>query len=312
MIDSLVTRGKIKKGQIPNLDKLSRPYLQSEVGTGKTSRTRYRNLWVDIDYEHGRPKEMSVIGSPTKFHFGNNVLNFSLRDFKRSVKSVSKDLGIDYLEFDVNSIEVGANVVVNHPPEMYCIGLISHSHRKMKRSVIRDYETVLFANRTNKEMIFYNKSLEARKFLPSWLQGINILRYEYKIKNKVLEFMKLESLKVKDLCTRSVWNKLIKVWYSEYRKINRMGNLIITGNLTVPRLRNHLVIKAINLIGPNKIQGMIESHIRDKKLKGNKASRLIHWISNLMDDPEYTVRSFLFREFDTKIELIAISSMKFL
>lgn len=308
MIDKIIARGEISKNS--KLDLLSlNLQLKKEYDNGfKTNWGNLGNLKVEIDFDNKHnPTHISVFGSPVKYAYGNNVNNYTYSDLKYAFFKVSEDLGLDYLSFDVNSLEVGANFIMMRDPKLYLSSIIDHKQTRMKLSIFRDYESIYLANRTRKEIIFYNKSKESKSYIPEELKGLHILRYELKLKSKINEVLK-KSVNVRNLLDKDLYNHLLYLWYTEYLMVQKEKNSKLNFKPTITRIKNFLVQEGIRNIGYKHLLNYLEESFKENHMKGNEVTRPRNWIKNQMQNNDNDFLN-LNNELDRNVERAFLSHL---
>ena len=123
-----------------------------------------------------------INGSWAKFKYGENITELDIISTKEVMDEVSELLHTDISNGDITQLEIGTNMFTEYPPKEYLLRLGN------KRGYEREApyaETIRFTNgdaQRKRELIFYNKGLEALKKgeLTNKYKDLNILRYEMK------------------------------------------------------------------------------------------------------------------------------------
>lgn len=194
-------------------------------------------------------------GSLNKFLYGTNLGRFTKLDVEQSINDLSKLIEIDLTEAIIKRIDIGANIYMEKPVSSYLPLLVNKP--LFKHTTFNDLETVIFYTEKT-SLTFYDKVKEfnssrtprqARKVLSSFLDNKNILRYELQLKKRLDVHKIKEELKLKDLFDKRIYIKLIKLWYDNYRSIEKDNFNIVS--CYIP-FEEYLKIRGIKSIGLSK------------------------------------------------------------
>lgn len=123
-----------------------------------------------------------INGSWAKFKYGENITELDIISTKEVINEINDLLHIDISNGNITQLEFGTNIFTEYPPKEYLLRL--GNKRDYRRSAPYE-ETIRYSNgdtQRKRELIFYNKGLEALKRgqIPNKYKDLNILRYEMK------------------------------------------------------------------------------------------------------------------------------------
>jgi len=308
MIDGIIASGKITKTSGLKILNLVPPDYETLSSRPRPKKYRLNNLHVDVDYNNKGPVSISIMGSPNKFNYGNNANNYTIFEFKESLIELSHKTGIDCMKLNLHKVEVGSNFIMKNTPPLYTSSLFGHPESRMKKSQLKNFQTVYFENSTRKKMIFYDKGAESVKSIPDELIRYNLLRYEYILKRKINESLG-SYLTVGDLLNKEIYNQLLKLWRDHYFKLIRKDVSTFKGKPKVSDLTPFFSKIGISSFGYTESSLIIENGINDFKLKGNEATRPRSWLKNQMTEDKFSKPLDLFIELDEKVQRVYESNL---
>ncbi|HEY0055195.1 MAG TPA: phage/plasmid replication protein [Pedobacter sp.] len=269
---------------------------QYEVGyKGKSTNAIYKNFNFSIT-----PIKVKICGSLTKLHAGNNIVNTSYYDDLASIKELEAVLGISLGNALVNRIDIAYNFQMEH--EIYKYLDLLFSPLSTFKDIIYGKETKEFRNKDS-SIIFYDKVKEAflKKRKPIEFKNLNLLRYELRLRKLSFKKLGICDLTFKDLSDRSMYSKLIDVWYNNYQRVPKLS-LAPSSAINFKKLstcKDSLVLQAISsLEGIERV--MKELDCSNATAKTKFAIRQYF----LKIKEHYTLSPLLVQELDEKVEFV--------
>lgn len=244
---------------------------------------------------------ISVKGSLCKYYYGNNCETLNQSSTKEALENISSDLSLDLNKAMVSRIDFSTNIITKYKPTIYYPYLGNHS-----RFTRHPQESSLYYNQRSKKLLFYDKIKEAKNKkmdIPIQYIGENLLRYELVLKKDVARFLKYNSLLVQDLSTDVLFKKLLHIWYTYYKSIDKISKTIkiMPDNIKTPKDVKEVLYNAFirsNPIEVNKL--MNELKARDVFEHKEYYSRLKSSIRKIQKNE--IVENDLMDELNKKIE----------
>lgn len=243
-------------------------------------------------------------GSLSKYYLDNNISTLTKSDTARAIEKLSDGIGLKLMDAKVTRIDLGANLLMNRPPEAYYPFLIEcQSYQRNMR------KGSLYFNHGNMCMIFYNKIKEATAkgvTVPEIVQGSNLLRYELRIMKKVNQKLNADVTGAM-LTDEKFYMRVVNRWHAEYQKIIKAREFMPNSkNMKTPKdywkQKNE---QALHIIG-------LDAALKEvDQLKAMQAfdkpeyySRLKKQIKEMYADPATTEPNELIKELDRKIATV--------
>ncbi len=259
------------------------------------------NMRVKITNEH-----ISITGSLPKYIYGNNIQVLNRTDTKQALEQLSEELSHNINEFNVSRLDLANNLVLNYQVNSY---LSSFGSLQYFKKDVYDKYSVLYRN-AKRTVEFYDKSKERtskKSELPAFLDGHNILRYEYQLKKQPKSILGLKELKASYLFDENFIKELSTIWKETYFKIEK-NRTIKLNNEVIPMLSSKYLMKLLAAQGIEKIGfDNLLSMIDQEKAKFNEREfyRLKNAIKELVKEPALTEPNENILELDRKIIQVA-------
>lgn len=160
-------------------------------------------------------------GSFCKWYHGNNLQTMNLTDTQRAIEQLSDELHLPMSRASVTRLDIGSNLVTQHPPEIYFshLGVLSWAKRLVEPSG-------LYYTKRDERLCFYDKIKEQRakrEAIPDTYRGKNVLRYELRYTGHLSRVLKVPPIKGATLYDGEFYNYITNRWgqtYTAIRKIN--------------------------------------------------------------------------------------------
>lgn len=269
-----------------------------EIGTSISG--NLRNLKVYI-----KEAGISIIGSWPKYFLNDNIKTLLRSDVPHVIEQISDEIHLPIINAKANRIDIAQNFPVKYKPESYFDYL--GNCRYFKRLI---QPNSLYYKNSQRLMTFYNKVREAKKkglIIPDILLNSNLLRYEYRINQRLPKRFKRAEIKAKDLSEESFYIQLIDQYVKEYENIIKLKKLNFDyNNMESPKdFWKQMDALLIQKIGYNETMEIVEN-MRARNVFQNKEyySRLKKEIRDRCNMPEITESSEFIEELDNKIKMV--------
>lgn len=201
------------------VNRLSSAKQTVDVETGEVKSFGYLGgLRVSV-YESG----LYIVGSLAKYYNGGNIYTLSRKTTEKAMQKLSDELGLDISTAKVTYIEFGDSFIMEHDVEEYLKRLSA-----MPRLARNQQESTLYFQTKGiedpKKFVFYDKETELRKKrepLPDGFKGLNILRYEMRIKNRLPQQIGWPEVTASTLYNREFYRKMLNLYQQSYFSITK-------------------------------------------------------------------------------------------
>jgi len=247
------------------------------------------------------PRGLLLQGSLPKVLRGENVAAATIDEVGDTLRHLEKTVGIRLKDAHLLRVEVGATLLVEHPPHEYLRAWATFGRFRMKTEGNLDTDKLITGSR---EFIGYDKGKESkRRPLPVVFEGFHALRLELKyLKGKSLRQELGMDLSPWDLVKPDIWSGLKARWKEFYFRIpkQRMTNLNIEG-LKPSEFKNALAHLGLVTFGHQRALSLLSSEVRGGKIRKQYAARMRTLIRELTSDTRVTYATQLNNEVDAAV-----------
>ena len=171
-------------------------------------------------------------GSLGKFYLNDAFQTLRRGDSERAIERLSDALHLPMKRAKITRIDLGQTLSMTYPEEVYYkyLGVTPYYKRKEQPNGI-------YYDNGNSQMAFYGKVREQKdkgQFVESIYKNLNLLRYEYRTKNRIGKAFNMPQVYAKDLYQEDFYMNLLDRWGDKYSIINKiskkMDSLKITGS----------------------------------------------------------------------------------
>lgn len=179
---------------------------------------------------------ISLKGSLPKFLLPTNIHTLSRAGAGQAIEKLSDTLHIPMKEAKVTRIDVSTVLLVDQPPSNY----YPFMGQKPRFERVQATADTLYYNTNKKQLIFYNKSAEAKAKgmdMPAVFEGENLLRVEVRFTQRLQKQFNLPEVTGATLTNEKFYTGMIKRWGDEYFSINKIKSISImnTSNIKTPK-----------------------------------------------------------------------------
>ncbi len=296
----------LSRASAGNVDLLAEtPYFLQNVGThqkdGQLSYTgNLENLKICF-FESG----VSIKGSWAKYYLNDNIQTLQRSDGNKVIEKLSDELHLPINKAKATRLDIAQNYIMDLAPESYYQYL--GNCRYYKRSI---YDHSLYYTNNSRTMVFYNKTIEVKKkgyVIPDVWQDSNVLRYEYRIYNRVSKRFKTFEVNAQDLFDEQFYINIIDEYYKEFENINKLNTLNFNAmNIKTPGdFWKQINIITVHNLGQMEIDNIVENMRKNHVFKNPESySRIKRQAKELAKMPEISDSSELIAELNQKIKAV--------
>ena len=226
---------------------------------------------------------LKITGSLSKYLNGENITPLTREGVKQSIKKLEQNIGLSLKNAIVCSVEFGTSIILKYKPFEY-LNLFGHTKilTRVEYSKWTGVETINYSSKTGSfEFIGYNKikeMLDKKQVIPSFYNGLNILRLEYKIRaKKGIEAKFKSGLTAYNLFNdENVYSKFKDLFFNAYKNICKMGQLVYTDKSKeiTPSIIRDLLAEQYRQSHPKEYRYFIQQLIEDGKLSPVSLARI--------------------------------------
>ena len=292
----------IDKADIPGGNPLGiLPYLSNETEHNSENRGSSYSGTIENILVHVFEAGISLKGSLAKYYFGNNVEMLTRKDTQRAIEKLSEALHIDIRKAKVRRLDVAMIVYTQRPPADY----YSYLGQKSRFLRLQATDNTLYYNTKKKQLIFYNKTKEAKEVYPNDFEDdcYYALRYELRFLKRLREQLKT------DVTGAMLYNFIfyyrcllfLKTEFNSIAKINKLG--IGTDGITTPHeAKEALFARLLQEKGQTAITDFLSDLKAANALHDKKAySRLKSSLNKIIAAPS-AQKSSPIQELETGVE----------
>lgn len=196
-------------------------YLTKVITEGVSEFGRYLIGYLDNAKIKITDRKVSFVESSIcKFALGDNFKTLSRNGTRLAIEQLSDSLHLPFDESNVYRIDLAQNLILNHEEDVYL------KHLGDCRYYTRlEQENGLYYNSNKKQLLFYGKVHEQKvkgNPIPDLYKDESVLRYEMRLRKRLLQVLNRPSLMAKDLFDASFYPELLKMWYNEFKNIQKM------------------------------------------------------------------------------------------
>ncbi|SHI74396.1 phage/plasmid replication domain-containing protein [Algibacter luteus] len=261
------------------------------------------NWWINGSLENLKiavgEAGISIIGSPNKYVHGYNFAALTRQEFQHGIEKISDTFSIDIKKANTSKIDIAHNFCMQEEVKHYYhyLGICKYYKRLA-------YENSLYYSNKQRTIVFYDKVKEGKKngeTIPlAWLNK-NILRYEFRLKGRILKQLNRSNLYAEDLYKDEFYIQIIDRWILEYQNITK--NKIMNPNketLTNKEAKDYLLSALVAEFGQNKVLSIVDGW--NSRFTTNKEAQRFRKSLNSLSG--LTLESDLIQELDTKINRV--------
>ena len=167
-------------------------------------------------------------GSLCKWYLGDNLQTMSRGDVQRAIERLSDELHLPMNLATITRLDIGANLITQHPAEVYYnhLGVLAWAKRLVEPSG-------LYYSKRDERLCFYDKIKEQRsrrEAIPDTHRGKNVLRYEQRYIGHLSRVLKVPPIKGATLYDGEFYSYIVSRWEQTYTAIGKINDTNINLN----------------------------------------------------------------------------------
>ncbi len=164
-------------------------------------------------------------GSFCKWFFGDNFQTLGRSETKQGIERLSDTLHLPIGKAKVTRLDIADNIILKHQPSLYFpyLGELSRYTRLVQPDS-------LYYTTDRKILTFYDKVAEQKKKgfdIPEIYENRNVLRYELRLKKRLHELLKTDTITGDYLYKEDIYIKALSEWKDMYNGIGKYKNKTI-------------------------------------------------------------------------------------
>ena len=227
-----------------------------------------------------------IHGSLAKYLNGENITNLTVQQIEEAIWKLENEIGLNLDTAIVKMVECGISIVTNEPPSEY-LKLFGYPARYTRHeyATMTGVETVTYSTQSGSyQFSGYNKTVEVQRkkkqSIPAFLEGVNILRLEYRIvRRRGLQAKFRRDLTAYDLFNPVVYQELQTLFIEAYQAIPKFGWQcnIETEEKVTPKKLNELLAEQYRQTFPKEYMHLLKvlresGALTDKNLERIRAA----------------------------------------
>lgn len=188
------------------------------------------SLYVSVSRGGVKVKDSSFC----KWILGDNFKTLTRGDIKRGIEKLSDSLHLPMGKARVTRLDIGQNIVLRNPIEVYLrhLGLLKWTKRLPQPNGLY-YTGACF------QLAFYDKVKEQRRAgckIPELYEGKNVLRYEIRFEHKLPKVLNVPEVTGAILYDEEFYISLVQRWRATYADIKKINDIDLNfGIMTTKR-----------------------------------------------------------------------------
>ena len=227
MIDTMNIYLPIKEGGGVDFLEETPTYLSPD-SLGEWSKGGHYGVtgWVDNLKVSITERGARVENSLCKYALGDNFQTLTRKAIQEAFERLADTLHLPLWRAYVSRIDVGTNIILRHPVDVY----LNHLGRWRGIAGGRQASTLYYHTKGNgKTLCFYDKEREQKKkgeAIPELYSGRNVLRYEARYSKRLPALFKVKELRAETLYNETFYTALLDRWRDDYLAIDKINDVI--------------------------------------------------------------------------------------
>lgn len=252
---------------------------------------------------------ISIIGSLSKYMYGNNIYPLDRHTTKDALEKIGKTFHVDMNKAKVTGLEFGTVFLLSRKIPYY-LQLLGDMP-KLERC--RFEEKTLYYKSKSKEQLktlaFYDKIEEQKKSgatLPAGFDSQNILKYELRLNQRLPKQLNVKEVNASTLYNEEFFRMLVRLWQNYYFQISKQQqtkNNAIYGIKTVKDAVNIFIAQLMAKSDKDTVSKFIEELKNNKIFADRKNySRLKKYLQNSFSKADIIELDETVKELDDAIK----------
>lgn len=252
---------------------------------------------------------ISIIGSLSKYMYGNNIYPLDRHTTKEALDRIGKTFHVDMNKAKVTGLEFGTVFLLKHKIPYY----LQRLGDMPKLDRCRFEEKTLYYQSKSKEqpktLAFYDKIEEQRKSgatLPAGFDRQNILKYELRLNQRLPKQLNVKEVNASTLYDEEFFRMLVRLWQNYYFQISKQQqtkNNSIYGIRTVKDAFNMFIAQIMANSDKDTVNKFIDDLKYNRVFADRKNySRLKNKLQNTFPKVEITETDEAVKELDDAVK----------
>lgn len=269
MIDTVILR--LKAEYAPDIDFMAETSCYINVtGESLTNGVPTVKGYLDNLRVYISPYSVNITGSLCKWYLGNNIRTLTFREIKQAFEKLGDTLKLPIFDANITRLDVGTNFILKHPPEQYFEHLGEMSKHIRIPITKKGLRGVNYSN-SKRVLKFYNKTKEMKHrqdAIPDEFQGLNILRVELSIEDRVAAQFQRKRLTTLDLLDPNFYINLVGKWQDYYNLIYKTKTMKNIDIAVIPSVKGQASAALKIIMDEQGGEALFCQRIREAHTKG--------------------------------------------
>lgn len=261
-------------------------YLTEFTSGGKSKFGEFVNGYLDsLKVSITESKVKIHDSSICKYFLNNNFKTLGKGDTKQAIQKISDSLHLPFHLANITRIDFAQNFIMQCPESVYYpyLGQAQYYTRL-------EQNNGLYYNNQLRQLVFYGKVHEQkqkRQPIPELYKDRNVLRYEYRFRNRLREQFNQPEITAGLLYDEDFYRELIKRWKNEYLAIQKINSKLISMKPTGSKkeFAENLALFSILELGQSKVLSKVKEWQETDKISKKQAYDLRTFIKGLTKIP---------------------------
>lgn len=162
-------------------------------------------------------------GSLCKWFLGDNLQELGRGTTQQAIEKLSDELHLPMDRATITRLDVGVNIITQHPPATYLnhLGVLAHAQRLQQPKG-------LYYSKRNEVLCFYDKVMECKannELLPPLYRGRNVLRYEQRYMHRIHSRLKVPAVTGATLYDEAFYMAVLERFFKTYKAIKKINDI---------------------------------------------------------------------------------------
>lgn len=158
-----------------------------------------------------------------KWYLGDNFQELGRGTTQQAIEKLSDDLHLPMDRATITRLDVGVNIITQHPPATYLnhLGVLANAKRLQQPKG-------LYYSKRNEVLCFYDKVMECKahnELLPPLYRGRNVLRYEQRYMYRIHSRLKVPAVTGATLYDEAFYMAVLERFFKTYKAIKKINDI---------------------------------------------------------------------------------------
>ena len=158
-----------------------------------------------------------------KWYLGDNFQELGRGTTQQAIEKLSDDLHLPMDRATITRLDVGVNIITQHPPATYLnhLGVLANAKRLQQ-------PIGLYYSKRDEVLCFYDKVMECKahnELLPPLYRGRNVLRYEQRYMHRIHSCLKVPAVTGATLYDEAFYMAVLERFLKAYKVIKKINDI---------------------------------------------------------------------------------------